>query len=142
MTNPILVADDSAFDLDFALLALEKCDVPNPVVTVRDGEEALDYLFARHHYEGRAPGNPAVLILDLKMPKVDGLEVLRTVRADSSLASIPVIALTHSALPTDKQAAEKLGIDRYVVKPLEIKQFIVDICKAVSACTKPRTLYG
>lgn len=132
MTSPILIVEDSQNDLDFTLFALEKCGVPNPMVVVRDGEEALDYLFLRHQHKKRHPGNPALILLDLKMPKVDGLEVLKVVRATASLTSIPVIVLTHSVLNTDLHRAQLLGVDRYVVKPIDLAQFVPDVCRAVS----------
>jgi CheY-like chemotaxis protein len=132
MANPILVAEDSPNDLEFTLFALEKCRVPNSVVVVRDGEEALDYLFSRNQYAQRNTGNPALILLDLKMPKVDGLEVLKTIRATPHLASIPVIVLTHSALNADIERANQFGIDRCIIKPIEIKQFVADVCRAVS----------
>lgn len=133
MANPILVVEDSAHDLDFTLFALEKCGVSNPVAVVRDGEEALDYLFTRNHYKARTTGNPVLILLDLKMPKADGLEVLKTVRNTPSLAAVPVIVLTHSAVDTDIHHAQLLGVDRYVVKPTDPKQFIGDVCRAVSS---------
>lgn len=137
MTSPILIAEDSQNDLDFTLFALEKCGVSNPVVVVRDGEEALNYLFLRHQYEKRNPGNPALILLDLKMPKVDGLEVLKMVRATASLTSIPIIVLTHSVLNADLHRSQLLGVDRYVVKPVDLAQFVPDICRAVSAVVSP-----
>lgn len=139
MTSPILVADDNQHDLDLTLFALEKCGIPNPVVVVRDGEEALDYLFLRHQYKKRNPGNPALIILDLKMPKVDGIEVLKMVRSTASLTSIPVIVLTHSFLNADLHRAQLLGADRYVVKPIDLAQFVPDVCRAVSALVSDLT---
>lgn len=137
MTSPILIAEDSQNDLDFTFFALEKCGAPNPVVVVRDGEEALDYLFARHQYEKRNLGNPALILLDLKMPKVDGFEVLKMVRATASLTSIPIIVLTHSVLNADLHRSQLLGVDRYVVKNVDLAQFVPDICRAVSAIVSP-----
>jgi CheY-like chemotaxis protein len=132
MTNPILIAEDSPHDLEFTLFALEKCKLSHPVVIVRDGEEALDYLHARNDYASRPGGGPTLILLDLKMPKVDGLEVLKSLRTSPHLSSIPVIVLSHSALNEDVHKARSLGIDSYIVKPIELDQFRVEVCKAVS----------
>lgn len=133
MSLPILVAEDSLFDLEFTLLALAKCDIPNPIVVVRDGQEALDYLYCQNQYAKRNTGNPGVILLDINMPKVDGLEVLKTVRTTPKFSSVPIVMLTHSEQISDVHRARLLGIDRYIVKPVEFDQFKTDICKAVSA---------
>lgn len=132
MLPPILVAEDTPFDLEFTLFALAKCDIPNPIVVVRDGQAALDYLYRQNQYATRTPGNPGVILLDIKMPKVDGLEVLKTVRATPQFSSVPIVMLTHSEQVTDVHRARLLGIDRYIVKPIELDQFATDICKVIS----------
>ena len=97
MLEPILLVEDNPKDLELTLLALEKCHLANEVVTVRDGAEALDYLFRRGDYAARPPGNPALILLDVKLPKVDGIEVLEKLQADETLRAIPVVMLTTSS---------------------------------------------
>jgi len=120
----ILLAEDSANDIELTLAALAEYKLINEVVVVRDGAEALDYLFLRGKYEGRSNGNPAVVLLDLKMPKVDGLEVLRRMRADDRLRTTPVVVLTSSREERDIVESYQLGVNAYVVKPVDFKEFI------------------
>ncbi len=94
--RPILLVEDSPKDLELTLAALEKCQLANDIVTVRDGEEALDYLYSRGPFAGRKEGDPTVVLLDLKLPKIDGLEVLQQVKGDADLRHIPVVMLTSS----------------------------------------------
>src|SRR3954451_10542228 len=94
--KPILLVEDSPNDVELTLAALEENHLANEVVVVRDGAEALDYLFRRGVFKMRAPGNPAVVLLDLKLPKVDGMQVLRTLKGDGDLRSVPVVMLTSS----------------------------------------------
>jgi len=96
----------------------------NEIVTTRDGAEALDYLFRRKTYAGRPPGNPTFILLDLKMPKVDGLKVLRQIKGDPSLRMIPVVMLTSSREEEDLVRSYDLGVNAYVVKPVEFREFI------------------
>ena len=124
MLKPILLVEDNPNDLELTLLALERSQLANDVVVVRDGAEALDYLFRRNGYAERAQGNPAVLLLDLKLPKVDGLEVLEQVRESAILRSIPVVMLTSSREEPDLDRAYQLGVNAYVVKPVEFKEFV------------------
>jgi CheY-like chemotaxis protein len=124
MLKPILLVEDNPKDLELALLALEKSNLANEVVTVRDGVEALDYLFRRGAYAGRPVGNPAVVLLDLKLPKVDGLQVLEAVRTDAGLRSVPVVMLTTSREEPDLARSYALGANAYVVKPVGFKDFI------------------
>lgn len=124
MIKPILLVEDNPHDLELTLIALERSQLANEVVVVRDGAEALDYLFKRHAYQGRVDGNPAVLLLDLKLPKMDGLQVLEAVRHDPSLRSIPVVMLTSSREEPDLDRAYSLGVNAYVVKPVEFKEFV------------------
>ncbi|NBB11011.1 response regulator [Pseudomonas sp. SLFW] len=124
MLKPILLVEDNAHDLELTLIALEKAKLANEVVVVRDGDEALDYLLRRNHFAGRAEGNPAVVRLDLKLPKLNGLEVLETLRNDSLLSSVPVVMLTTSREPQDLSRAYELGVNAYVVKPVDFKEFV------------------
>jgi CheY-like chemotaxis protein len=119
----ILLAEDSANDVELTLAALEENRVANRVVVVRDGAEALDYLYCRGNYAGRARDNPGLILLDLKMPKVDGLEVLRQVKADAALKSIPIVMLTSSREEHDVLRTYDLGVNAYVVKPVNFKRF-------------------
>jgi len=120
----IVLAEDNANDVELTLTALRENHVVNEVVVVRDGEEALDYLYRRNHYADRAGGNPALVLLDLKMPKVDGLEVLRQVKSDPALRSIPVVVLTSSREERDLARTYDLGVNAYVVKPVDFHEFI------------------
>jgi len=120
----ILLVEDDAKDIDLTLGALEDYNLANEVVVVRDGAEALDYLHARGNYGSRARENPAVVLLDLKLPKVDGLEVLREIRSDERLKLIPVVVLTSSHEERDMVASYRLGVNAYVVKPVEFHAFV------------------
>jgi CheY-like chemotaxis protein len=124
----ILLAEDNPNDVELALEALSENNLANEVVVVNDGEEALDYLFCRGEFENRSTGNPAVILLDLKMPKIDGLEVLSVVRKEESLRSVPVVMLTSSREESDLVESYRLGVNAYVVKPVNFQQFT----KAVS----------
>jgi CheY-like chemotaxis protein len=128
MTNstlkPILLVEDNPKDLELTLVALEKSNLANDVITVRDGAEALDYLFRRGSYAERITGNPAVVLLDLKLPKVDGLQVLERIKAEPSLQAIPVVMLTASREEQDLVRSYRLGVNAYVVKPVAFKEFI------------------
>lgn len=120
----ILLADDSARDAELTLLALEEHHLANEVVHVRDGVQALDYLYRRGAFAMRESGHPAVVLLDLKMPKVDGLEVLRTMKTDEQLKVIPVVMLTSSREEIDLVRSYQLGVNAYVVKPVGFQQFV------------------
>ncbi|MEK8033569.1 response regulator [Ideonella sp. DXS29W] len=127
MLKPILLVEDDARDLELTLVALERSQLANEVIVVRDGAEALDYLNRAGAHTDRSEGNPAVVLLDLKLPKVNGLEVLRTVRGTASLKSIPVVMLTSSQAESDVVQSYELGVNAYVVKPVEFKQFVAAI---------------
>lgn len=127
MLKPILLVEDNPKDLELSLLALERSNLANEVVTVRDGAEAIDYLFRQGDYQSRPEGNPAVVLLDLKLPKVDGIEVLERVRSVDHLRSIPVVMLTTSREEKDLVRSYKLGVNAYVVKPIEFDEFIAAI---------------
>lgn len=120
----ILLADDSARDAELTLLALEEHHLANEVVHVRDGVQTLDYLYRRGAFAMREPGHPVVVLLDLKMPKVDGLEVLRTMKTDEQLKMIPVVMLTSSREEIDLLRSYQLGVNAYVVKPVGFQQFV------------------
>jgi CheY-like chemotaxis protein len=127
MLKPILLVEDDKRDLELTLIALERSQLANDVVIVRDGAQALDYLNREGDHAGRAEGNPAVILLDLKLPKVNGLEVLRIVRATESLRSVPVVMLTSSHEESDVLRSYELGVNAYVVKPVDFKQFVAAI---------------
>ncbi|MDE3036633.1 MAG: response regulator [Nitrospirota bacterium] len=120
----ILLADDSARDAELTLLALEEHHLAKEVVHVRDRVQALDYLYRRGAFAMREPGHPAVVLLDLKMPKVDGLEVLRTMKTDEQLKRIPVVMLTSSREEIDLLRSYQLGVNAYVVKPVGFQPFV------------------
>jgi DNA-binding response OmpR family regulator len=120
----ILLVEDDPRDVELSLTALEEYNLANEVVVATDGEQALDYLHYRGNFTRRAAENPAVLLLDLKLPKVDGLEVLRQIRADEKLKMIPVVVLTSSREEKDMVASYKLGVNAYVVKPVDFHEFV------------------
>ncbi|MGH2404948.1 MAG: response regulator [bacterium] len=120
----ILLAEDDPNDAELTLAALAEHRLANEIVRVSDGAEALDYLLARNQYAGRANGNPALVLLDLKMPKVDGLEVLRHIKEDDHLKTIPVVVLTSSREEQDLLRSYRLGVNAYVVKPVNFADFI------------------
>jgi CheY-like chemotaxis protein len=120
----ILLVEDDPKDVELTLTALEEYKLANEVVVVHDGEEALDYLYRRGAFATRATDNPAVLLLDLKLPKVDGLEVLQQIKADAKLKLIPVVVLTSSHEERDMVTSYKLGVNAYVVKPVDFHEFV------------------
>jgi CheY-like chemotaxis protein len=120
----ILMVEDDPKDVELTLTALEDYNLANEVVVTRDGEQALDYLCCRGEYKLRSSDNPAVILLDLKLPKVDGLEVLKQIKADAKLKMIPVVVLTSSKEEKDMVASYKLGVNAYVVKPVDFHEFV------------------
>jgi CheY-like chemotaxis protein len=120
----ILMVEDDPNDVELTLTALAEYNLANEVVVTRDGEEALDYLYCRGNFVGRTSDNPAVLLLDLKLPKVDGLEVLQQIKSDEKLRMIPVVVLTSSNEEKDMVASYKLGVNAYVVKPVDFHAFV------------------
>src|SRR5499433_2847399 len=120
----ILMVEDAPKDIDLTLTALEDYKLATEVVVTRDGAAALDYPYYRGNFATRTPGNPAVLLLDLKLPKVDGLEVLQQIRSDEKLKMIPVVVLTSSREERDMVASYKLGVNAYVVKPVDFHEFV------------------
>ena len=120
----ILMVEDDPKDVELTLTALDDYKLANEVVVTRDGEEALDYLYCRGKFETRSSDNPAVLLLDLKLPKVDGLEVLQQIKSDEKLKMIPVVVLTSSHEEKDMVTSYKLGVNAYVVKPVDFHEFV------------------
>ncbi|PXA86361.1 two-component system response regulator [Nostoc sp. 3335mG] len=121
--KPILLVEDSPKDVELTLAALEQCQLANAVIVVRDGAEALDYLFSRGTFANRETGDPAVVLLDLKLPKVDGLEVLEQIKKDAHLKGTPVVMLTSSREERDLVRSYSLGVNAFVVKPVGFEQF-------------------
>jgi CheY-like chemotaxis protein len=120
----ILMVEDDPKDVELTLTALQEYNLANEVVVTRDGEEALDYLYCRGNFTTRTNDNPAVLLLDLKMPKVDGLDVLKQIKSDEKLKMIPVVVLTSSREERDMVASYRLGVNAYVVKPVDFHEFV------------------
>jgi CheY-like chemotaxis protein len=125
----ILLVEDNPNDVELTLTALKQANLANEVVVVNDGEQALDYLFRRKRFAGRTGGAPAAILLDLKMPKVGGQEVLRQIRADWELRLVPVVILTSSREERDLYESYDKGANAYVVKPVEFEEFIEAIGK-------------
>lgn len=122
--RPILLFEDSDNDVELMLEALREHQLANPIEVARDGEQALDYLYRRGAYASRTREDPVVFLLDLKMPKVDGLEVLRTVKADAALKRVPIVMLTSSREERDLVQSYQLGVNAYVVKPVNFGDFL------------------
>jgi CheY-like chemotaxis protein len=120
----ILVVDDSARDIELTVNALETYQLANQVTALHDGAEALDYLYRRGEFAGRTDAQPAVILLDLKMPKVDGIEVLRQIKGDPVLKMIPVVVMTSSREEQDVLKSYQLGVNAYVVKPVKFQEFV------------------
>jgi CheY-like chemotaxis protein len=120
----ILVVEDDPRDVELSLTALEEYHLANEVVVARDGQEALDYLLCRGQFAGRPNENPAVVLLDLKLPKINGLEVLQQIRSDERLKMVPVVVLTSSHEEKDMMKSYELGVNAYVVKPVDFHEFI------------------
>ena len=120
----ILLVEDDPKDTELTMAALEEYNLSNEVVVASDGEEALDYLYYRGKFQRRSGDNPAVMLLDLKLPKVDGFEVLQRVKADEKLKMIPVVVLTSSREERDMVESYKLGVNAYVVKPVDFHEFV------------------
>ena len=123
----ILLAEDSPADAEMALDALSDANLVNPVVHVEDGVEVMDYLLRRGRFADRKEGNPAVLLLDIKMPRMDGLEVLQQMRENEALRRIPVVMLTSSSEESDLARSWDLGVNAYVVKPVDADQFFTAV---------------
>lgn len=124
MLKPILLVEDNPRDLDLSLRALGRTRLANEVVVARDGEEAWNYLMRRGAFAERPKGNPAVVLLDLKLPKIDGVELLNLIRSEPELENLPVVMLTASREQTDVARSYALGVNAYVVKPIEFVDFL------------------
>lgn len=122
--RPILLVEDSMKDAELTMAALARCQLLNPVVHVRDGQEALDYLRNHGPYAGALHGGPVVVLLDLKLPKLNGLEVLAEIRGDALLKSTPVVMLTSSRQERDLVQSYDSGVNAFVVKPLDFNEFL------------------
>ena len=120
----ILIVEDDPKDVELTITALEEYNLANEVIVTRDGEEALDYLYSRGKYASRPNDLPAVMLLDLKLPKVDGLEVLRQVKSDENLKLVPVVVLTSSREEKDLISSYRLCVNAYVVKPVDFHEFV------------------
>jgi CheY-like chemotaxis protein len=120
----ILLVEDDPKDVELTLEALGDYNLANEVVLVRDGAEALDYLYCRGEFAARAKETPAVLLLDLKLPKINGLEVLQQIKGDDKLRMVPVVVLTSSREETDMVTSYRLGVNAYVVKPVDFHEFV------------------
>ncbi len=126
----ILLVEDSPEDAELAMRALRKGKLANHITWVKDGAEALEFIFRTGAYAGRPDQNPKLILLDLKLPKVDGIEVLRRVKADERTRVIPVVMVTSSAEGRDIAESYKLGVNSYIVKPVEFEQFSETVGKA------------
>ena len=126
----ILLAEDSDADAEMTIRALRKNNLANNLVRVKDGAEALDFIFRRGDYAQRPSGKPKLILLDLKMPKVDGIEVLRQIKASEHTKTIPVVMLTSSAEDRDIITSYSLGVNSYVVKPVDFASFVEEVSNA------------
>lgn len=128
--NDILLVEDNAADVELTLRAFKKNNLANPIIVAGDGAEALDYLYGRGRYADRDPSHrPKVVLLDLKLPKVDGLEVLRIIKTDRDLKPTPVVVLTSSREEQDIIASYDLGVNSYIVKPIDFDKFVDAVCQ-------------
>lgn len=125
--KPILLAEDNQNDVDLALMALSEHNLANKISVVNDGVEVLEYLRSQGRFKGRKPGYPAVILLDLKMPRMDGIEVLKELKSDPELKLIPVVMVSSSREENDLEQSYRLGVNAYVVKPVDFNQFLVAI---------------
>jgi CheY-like chemotaxis protein len=123
----ILLVEDDPKDIELTLSALSEFNLANEIVVVRDGVEALDYLRRREAFAGRPEGNPVVILLDIKMPRLDGIQVLKHVKADAHLHLIPIVVLTSSRESSDLEECYQLGVNAYVVKPVRFSEFIIAV---------------
>ncbi len=120
----ILIVEDDPNDVELTLTALTDHNLANEVVVTRDGQQALDYLYRRGEFNTRSADSPAVLLLDLKLPKISGLEVLKQIKSDEHLKMIPVVVLTSSNEEKDMMRSYSLGVNAYVVKPVDFHEFV------------------
>jgi CheY-like chemotaxis protein len=120
----ILLADDNQNDIDLTKMALSESKLANSIEVVKDGVEVMEYLRLQGKFNGRKPGNPIVILLDLKMPRMDGIEVLKEIKSDPDLKTIPVVMVSSSRQESDLVQSYKLGVNAYVVKPVDFGQFV------------------
>jgi len=120
----ILLAEDNPMDVELTLEALGEHNLANQVVVLRDGVEVIEYLEAKGKFEGRPPESPAVLLLDIKMPRMDGIEVLKYIRSKEELNYLPIVMLTSSREEPDLKTCYELGVNAYVVKPVDFSEFV------------------
>lgn len=120
----IFYAEDSEYDIELTLAAFKECNLANPIDVVKDGAEAIDYLFYRGAYSTRTKESPIFILLDLKMPKLDGIQVLKEIRKSDDYKNIPVIILTSSKMESDIVKSYKFGANGFVVKPIEFTEFV------------------
>ena len=124
---PILYAEDSKNDIELTLAALKECNLQNRIDVVFDGHQVLDYLQYKGKYINREKVNPAFILLDIKMPKLDGIEALKIIKSDPLLKTIPVVMLTSSAMETDIAKSYQIGVNAYVIKPIDFEEFIIAV---------------
>ena len=129
---PILYAEDNENDIELTLAAFKECGLKNRIDVVKDGEEVLDYLRCKGKFSAKDNEPPLLILLDIKMPKIDGIEVLKIIKSDEELKIIPVVMLTASSLERDRVTSYNLGANAYVVKPVEFNEFI-DAVKKIGA---------
>ncbi len=122
--NEILLVEDNPDDVELALHALKRNNILNPIKVMRDGQDALDYLFSKGEFEGMVSYPPQLILLDLKLPKVDGIEVLRKIKKDETLKKVPVVVLTSSKEERDIVESYDLGVNSYIRKPVDFDQFV------------------
>ena len=128
----ILLVEDNPDDAELTRIAFAEASIPNPLVVVRDGAEALDYMFARGQWSHRdAAAQPALVLLDLNLPKLDGREVLQAIRGDARTRALPVVVLTTSVEPFDVEASYALGVTSYIRKPVDFEQFVSAVRQVV-----------
>jgi two-component system response regulator len=125
----ILLAEDSPTDAEMTLRALKKIGVTNEVIWVKDGQEAMDYIFCEGAYSDRTCSKPRLVLLDLKMPKMNGIDVLRELKKNEDTKAIPVVMLTSSAEEQDIAKCYELGTNSYIVKPVEFDKFVEEVSK-------------
>lgn len=131
-SGKVLLAEDDPRDVEFTLEALRDHDLAADLVVVRDGKEALDYIYRRGGFQGRPEGFPVVVLLDLKMPKVGGVEVARQLKSDPTTHTIPIVVLTSSAEARDLEECYRLGVNGYVVKPVQFGDFVGAVRQVVA----------
>lgn len=124
VNNSILLVEDEALDLELTLIALKRARMDGHLIVVRDGQEALDYLFSHKKFAGREPGNPSLVILDLKTPSLSGFQILEAIRSCETLLDIPVVVLTNSRDPAAKQKAHEMNVSAFIVKPLALGDYV------------------